>query len=219
MDETKNQDLPELDFTSAWKSCADQMKFAFEVPDSQAEEQPLASQQSRYVLAIMSFAFFLDQVGQRDIAHHFHFLAEAMNDLGDGIPHPLFSISAPDGKGGRKQDTSAVWRTRSIICVGIESMKAGGVTEEDAIKQISKVYRRALVNLLRPSAGLESSIRTWMKSFANDEVRNEIALSTYKQGLSGLSLYRSKFTGEELRLAGERLVSDAAKRASSLVRN
>lgn len=207
----------DADFFVAWEKLADQIKFSFQAAESEAESRPLATQQVRYVLANISIAYFLDEIGQGDLAAHFHFLAEAMNDLVDGIPHPLFKVEAPS-KRGRQPDTSAIWRIRSTVCIGIEFLIAGGMSDDGAIQFVAKKHKKELASLLRPNADLKSSIKTWLKSFANDDVRNEVALSSYKQEAAHLETLRLKYTGDQIRGVGEHLVAKAAERASSLVK-
>lgn len=204
------------DFFVAWEKFAGDISRAFYEAADDAITRPLATQQARYTVAIIRVAELLTAVGEREIANKFYALAEALNDLVEGIPHPLFKVEVSTGKRGRRPDTSAIWRIRSSVCIGIEFMKAGGMVEDDAIAQVSKAHKVALTNLLRTNTEIKSSIKTWLKSFANDEVRNEVALSSYKHGVAPLSSLRMKFTGEQIRHVGERLISDAAKWASSI---
>lgn len=203
-------------FLPAWEEFARAMERAFHPKGGDSENRPLATQQARYVLASMAIAELLDRVGPREIAEHFHFLAEAMNDLVDGIPHPLFRIETPSGP-GRQPDTSAVWRLRSSVCISIELLVAGGTDEEGAVQLIATKHGKDLQKLLRSKADLRTSIKNWMKAFANDEVRNEVALSTYKDGMELLSSLKLKHSGDELRRAGEAMAEKVAGRASALV--
>lgn len=205
-------------FFIAWERFAGDISRAFYEATDDAITRPLATQQARYTVAIIRVAELLTAVGEKEIANRFYVLAEALNDLVEGIPHPLFKVETPTNKRGRKPDTSAIWRIRSNVCIAIEFMKAGGMTEDDAIAQVSKAHKAALVNLLRPNTEIKSSIKTWLKSFANDEVRNEVALSSYKHGVAPLSSLRLKFSGDQIRHVGEQLILDAAKWASSIVK-
>lgn len=204
------------DFRPAWEEFAKEMERAFHPKAGDPENRPLATQQVRYVLASMAIADLLDRVGSHGLAEHFHFLAAAMNDLVEGIPHPLFRTEIPSGR-GRHADTSAVWDIRSSVCVSIELLLAGGMDEESAIQLIVSKHGKAFQKLLRSKADLKSSIKNWMKSFANDEVRNELALSTYKAGMDLFSTLKSKHSGDLFRQVGEAMAAKAAERASALV--
>ena len=149
-------------------------------------------------------------------ADRFHFLAEAMQDLVEGLPHPLFKVEALSNKRGRHPDPSAVWRIRSNVCIGVELLMAGGMDEDAAIKFVANKHKKAFKNLLRPNAELRSSITTWRKAFANDEVRNDVALSSYKEGMVLLPSFRQQCTGEQFRRAGETVSEKAAERAATL---
>lgn len=205
------------DFFAAWETFADEVTEAFKMASSDEADRPLATQQTRYVLAIMATAKLLRAVDQKETAEKFHLLAEAMQDVVEGLPHPLFSVEQPKAKSGRRPDTAAVWRTRSTLCAGIGYLMAGGNLDQDeAIDLITKKHSKQLGKLLRPGAHLKPSIRTWMKSFATDDVQNEVALKNYKLSMSGLVTAKAEFSGTEIKKAGERLIGAAAERASRL---
>jgi hypothetical protein len=188
--------------------------------DAPVEEaaRPLATEQTRYVLANIALAKFLRKVGERDKADKFYQFAEALQDRVDGIRHPMFEIERPKGRVGRDRDTSAVWRVRASLCIGLEFMIAGGMDPEAAIALIVKQHHRKLAKLTRPGADLKRSIQTWRKSFANDAVSNNTALSIYKDGVKNLNFALSKHSGDDVRTAGERLVMLAAERSARLPR-
>ena len=163
-------------------------------------------------------AKFLKQVGERDKADKFYQFAEALQDRVDGIRHPMFEIERPKGRVGRDRDTSAVWRVRASLSIGLEFMIAGGMDPEAAIALIVKQHQRKLAKLTRPGADLKRSIQTWRKSFANDAVSNNTALSIYKDGMKNLKFALSKHPGDNVRAAGERLVMGAAERSTRLPR-
>lgn len=217
MDETKNPSAYDQGFFAAWEKFAEEISLVFKAGGDDSKDRPLATVQTRYVLANLALAQLMKSIGQQDTADRFHFLAEAMQDLVDGLPHPLFKVEAPSNKRGRHPDSSAVWRIRSNVCIGVELFIAGGMDEDEAIKLVVNKHKNALKNLLRPNAELRSSIKTWLKAFANDEVRNEVALSSYKEGMALLPSFRQQCTGEQFRRAGERMSEKAAERASTLV--
>jgi hypothetical protein len=209
-------DLPE--FFIAWVTFLQEFDHAFRDAPVEEASRPLATEQTRYVLAIGAVAKLLRQVGERDKASKFHPLAEALQDHVDGNRNPLLGIEMPTGKAGRRPDTSAVWRLRSNLCIGLEFMIAGGMEPETAISQIANQHHGKLEKLLRPGADLKSSIRTWRKSFANDEVTNGAALAIYKEDMKTLQHARAEHLGNEVRKAGEKLVITAAEQSARLPR-
>jgi hypothetical protein len=213
---TDGTSLYDAGFLSAWETFADEVTLAFKMGSSGEVDRPLATEQTRYVMASLAIAKLLKTVGQEETAGKFHLLAEALQDVVEGLPHPLFSVERSKTTAGRRADTAAVWRTRSSVCAGLEFLIAGGLDQEAAINLATKKHRSQLAKLLRSGADLKSSIRTWMKSFATDVVQNEVALSNYKLSMSGLAAAKSDFSGSAIRQAGERLIAAAAERAARL---
>jgi hypothetical protein len=122
------------------------------------------------------------------------------------------------GKRGRQNDTSETWRIRSSLCLGVEFLKAGGLDQGAAVAFVVKKHRIQLTSLLRPGTDLKSSLPTWLKTFATDATSNVVALSSYKEGMRGLSEVCAHEAPPNIRLAGERLVEAAAARAAKLIK-
>jgi hypothetical protein len=205
------------EFLAAYETFANNMEFAFGVGAGSEPDQPLATEQTRYVGATLSVASFLKAVGFDEPAAKFYLLAEAMLDVSAGLRHPLFAVENPKASGGRPPDTTAVWRTRSTLCIGLRYLMAGGnLKEDEAIDFAIKRHRDQLAKLQRPGSELATSIGGWMKQFATDAVQNQIALSHYKQSMSGLAAAQSNNSGIEVKQAGERRIAVAADLAASL---
>jgi hypothetical protein len=205
------------EFFAAYETFAHNMDLAFKMGQTSETDQPLATEQTRYLGACMSVASFLKAAGCDEAAGKFYLLAEAMRDVAEGLPHPLFSVEQPKKMGGRRADTTAVWRTRATLCAGLEFVMVGGDMDQDpAINLVAREYRKQFAKLLRPGADLKSSIRTWMKSFATEEVQNDVALSIYKLRMTELTTAKSDFSGNEIKQGGERLIAGAAERAARL---
>lgn len=203
-----NKGFPEL------KTFADTITQAFEAPAE--PEHPAATRQMRYVHAAMAVAKLLRAGGEDESAERFHELAEALQDVAEGLPHPLFLVERPDAAGGRRRDTAAIWRTRAILCYGLEFLKAGGLDQDQAIAFALTEHRKALSKLLRPGAELRTSIAKWMKSFSTEEIQNEIALESYKKGLALLTASKADHTGAAIKMAGETIIQKAAERAARI---
>ena len=215
-------DIPSIysdDFFRFWETFAESIENCFRAAEMEEKERPLAVKQMRYVLANMAVAQLLRDIGQHKIAGDFHLMAEAMNDLVDGIPHPLFKIERPadaPGRRGRVENTSAVWRIQASVCVGIQYMISSGMEKSDAILHMTRKHKNGLTKLLRPNSGLTSSVETWVKNFATDNVSNETALETYKTGMSDMAWIKTKKSPDVVRALGEDLVARAATRAALL---
>jgi hypothetical protein len=110
------------DFFKAWETFADQIKLVFQCGGPEAEARPIATKQTQYVLASMALARLLKDAGQPETAAHFHTLAQALQDVVEGVSHPLFKVEKIDkhaaGKRGRQNDTSETWGIRSRLCLG-----------------------------------------------------------------------------------------------------
>lgn len=188
----------------------------------EAAARPVATRQTQYVLASMAVAALLRDVGERKLAANFHKLAEALQDVVDGIDHPLFRVEKVDrdaaGKRGRQYDTSETWRVRASLCVGIQFLMAGGLSQGNAVSFVIRQHRSQLVNLMRPGSDLKGSLPTWIKSFATDAVSNDVALSSYKLGMKDLAALLDCRAPADIRKAGERLVASAAASAASIVK-
>lgn len=203
-------------FFEAWETFAKELTVPLNDLDPQPAARPLAAEQTRHIRASMAVASLLKSVGQDESAAKFHRIAQALQDLVDGIPHPLFRIERPTGKAGRRPDNSAIWGARSQVCVGLEFLIASGLEQHDAIKVATGKHRQKLAKLQRPGTDLKSSLATWLKSFAADEVANEVALEDYKLGLSQLKTAQLIHPGNRIRQAGEALIATAAAAASTL---
>jgi hypothetical protein len=208
--------LYQPEFFLAWETFVERIEEAFESEQVAAEEKrPLALQQTRYVLANMALATLFKNLGRQKTADKFHLLAEALEDVVGGVAHPLFKVETPTGKAGRRPDTSAVWRTRASVVLALEYILVGAGDADPILKDVAKRYRGQLASLQRPGTDLKSSLRTWIKSFATDEVRNEVALSSYKDGMRMLEAAKAQYTNAQLKSVGEKLLTTAAKRAES----
>jgi hypothetical protein len=213
-------------FFKAWKTFNDEIGRVFNCEVAEQEARPVATKQTRYVLANLAIADLFYDIGQRETAAHFHKLAEALQNVVEGINHPLFKVEKADrdaaGKRGRQHDTSETWRIRASLCIGIEFLIASDTDKdnarENAISFVDRKHRKQLVKLLRPGTNLKSSLRTWLKTFATDATTNRAALDAYKTGIEGLSAAQTTYTAAQIRSAGERLVSVAAERAADVVK-
>jgi hypothetical protein len=208
--------LYQPEFFLAWETFVERIEEAFESEQVAAEEKrPLALQQTRYFLANMALATLFKTLGRQKTADKFHLLAEALEDVVGGVAHPLFKVETPTGKAGRRPDTSAVWRTRASVVLALEYILVGAGDADPILKDVAKRYRGQLASLQRPGTDLKSSLRTWIKSFTTDEVRNEVALSSYKDGMRMLEAAKAQYTNAQLKSVGEKLLTTAAKRAES----
>jgi len=219
---TDGNSIYDAEFFAAWETFADQIKLVLRDGWPEAVEQPIATKQTQYVLANLAIAKLLEDVGQPEAAAPFHTLAEALQDVVEGISHPLFKVEKIDihapAKRGRQHDTSETWRGRSSLCIGIEFLIAGGLSQDEAVAFAIRKHRMQLIKLLRPGTDLKSSLPTWLKTFATDGTNNDVALSGYKHGMKRLAQFRACRPQSDVRVFGEKLVASAAADAAKLIR-
>ncbi|MBA2397889.1 MAG: hypothetical protein H0V72_04180 [Bradyrhizobium sp.] len=218
-----NDDAPSLydaNFFQQWEAFAEQVQLTFDYGGPDSIEHSIATKQMQYVQASMAVARLLRNIGQREAGGHFHKLAEALQDVVEGINHPLFKVQKLEkpSKRGRQNDTSEIWRIRSFLCIGVQFLIVGGLEQDDAVTLVAQRHRMQLTRLTRPGTNLKSSLPTWLKSFAGDVVTNEAALSSYKVGMRSLDVYKAEKSKNDIRVEGERLVAGAAANASALIR-
>ena len=213
-----------LDFFSVWETFTEELTDAFDLggPDTPgaaaAAERPLAAEQMRYVLANLAIAKLLKSLDQKDTAAKFHFLAEAWQDTVDGIKRPIFQVERRNC-GGRPYDASNIWRLRANLCVGLEFLIASGLDPATAIDFAIRKHKISLAKLQRPKTDINSSLKTWRKSFATENVQNNPALITYKDGIGLIEEIKSFKSSLEIRQMGERLIAKAANSAARLTQN
>ena len=203
-------------FFAAWETFADKIQRIFNNGEQDAQTRPLAETQNRYAIAIWAMAELLYSIGQRDVAMRFHSLAEALHDSAEGKDPPLFKV---EKKRGRKSYTNEIWRLRASLCIGIQYLIASSMEKDKAIAFVVRKYRTQLQGLRGQDRGqgpdLKSSIGTWLKKFASEEVRNDAAQWTYRKELQRLKEIKASTDGTRLRQAGLNLIEKTAMRARS----
>jgi hypothetical protein len=206
-------------FFAAWETFADKIQRIFSKGEQDARTRPLAETQGRYAIAIWAMADLLYSIGQRDLAMHFHLLAEALHDLAEGKDTPLLKV---EKKRGRKSDTNETWRLRASLCIGIQYLIASGMEQGKAITFVVRKYGTQLQGLprlgSRPGSDLKSSIGTWLKTFASEQVRNDAAQWTYRKELQRLQEIKTSTDGTRLRQAGLKLIEKTALRAAQALK-
>ena len=210
------------DFFAHWEAFADRITGAFRHQEAGAVDRPMATKQAQFAIASMAVAQLLKDMGQSDTAAHFHELAEALQDVVDGINHPLFKVETECPKRGRQHDTSRVWAVRSSLCIAVEFMIAGGTSQDEAVTYVVRKYRKDFSRLLRPGTDLKSSLLTWLKTFSTCATTNEVALDAYKAGISELKLIKGmagdSYPKSDLKQLGQQLVAVAADRARDTIK-
>jgi hypothetical protein len=130
----------------------------------------------------------------------------AIWDLDDGVTHPMFKAKrlahgAPD--------SSAIWRSRTILAAALDYLIAAGVLSPVASKKISKTP--GIEKLLSKGAKAETSLMNWRTRLREGAVANELARDHWQKyqkvfdGLTGSPLDKQKF----LRAEAERLIAVA----------
>jgi hypothetical protein len=185
--------------------------------EQDAQTRPIAAKQKQYMLANLAAAKLLHSIGRPSLAEPFLLLAEALQDQID---------KGAATKRGRPFDTTETWRLRAYLCVGIRYLIAGDTTQknsdekqDDATKCVVRKHGTQFQKLLRTRAGLESSIRTWLKDFAMDAITNEVALWAYKEGMRQLEQeIKTPTNGTTLKQQGKNLIQATAVLADQVVK-
>jgi hypothetical protein len=198
------------DFPAHWENFADRLQTVFD------GKTIIQDEREKYVLALLAFSKLLRQIDPdprtssvNEIAARFQELAEALQDVVDGIPHPMFKAIV---KRGRTPDPRTVWRIRATVCVALEYLSRAGI--DDCVGFAIRKHRRRLERLLRTNTTLESSIRAWRRNFASEQVQDEAALEIYKRGIEMLG----EQTDDDMRAIGEALLEKAATRTDQIVK-
>jgi hypothetical protein len=212
---------------SALETFADEVQQIFNNGEQEKGEQdaktgPIAAKQKQYMFANLAVSKLLYTIGKLDAADPFFKLAEALQDLVEGNPHPLFKVEKADkdaaAKRGRQFDTTETWRVRAKLCVGIQYLIAGSVNQEEAVNLVVRKYGIQFQNLLRPGSDLETSIPNWLKTFATDATTNEDALWTYKKGMLQIDEDKALVGGAMLQRYGAKMIEDTALLAAQVIK-
>jgi hypothetical protein len=213
--------LYQLKFFVVWQAFADDLKKIFKNGERDARTLPIAERQEQYMRAILGLAKLLFAIEQRDLGHHFQFLAEALYDLTEGISHPLFKVPK---KRGAPPDTSQIWRLRAYLCIGIQYLIASVMEQEKekekAINFVVRKYKTQFQRLVRPGSrpktSLKSSIRAWLREFATDATNN-VALEIYKDAMRDLEeMIKASIDVNRLREAGLKWIEQTAIQAAQV---
>src|SRR5262245_27124234 len=116
----------------AWAAFIAELKEAFESGgEEKVQKRPIAVKQAQYTFANLAVARLLHNAGPRDMAEQFRKIAQALQDVVDVQPHPLFAVDGLPAKSGRRPDTTEVWHIRSNLCVGLRFLMAGGDMDQE----------------------------------------------------------------------------------------
>jgi hypothetical protein len=215
-------DPNEAEFFAALKIFADEIQQIFKNGEQDAQTRPVTAKQKQYMFANLAVAKLLHTIGKFDAVDPFFKLAEALQDLVEGKPHPLFKVEKADKhaatKRGRQFDTSEIWRVRAKLCVTIQYLFAGGMNQEEAVNLVVRKYRIQFQNLLRPGSDLETSIPNWLKTFATDATTNEDALWTYKKGMLQIEEDKALVGGVMLQRYGANMIENTALLAAQVIK-
>jgi len=192
-----------------------------------AYEQPArdaADERSQHAVAQLAVAQFLKQVGPdylAPIADQFVKLAQALNDLDNGIRVPIFDLAQ------KRSDPTVVWLARACVAVAVEIMRQCGHSRgrERAAKLVAKKHpgleqlitesgsRRRSDSLSRRSDSLEKAIISrleraiisWCENFSSHKIRNEVAAGVYDK----LKAWASNLNSDQMESAADQLLQGA----------
>ena len=132
----------------------------------------------------------------------------AMWDLDDGVTHPMFKAKKLEHGA---PDSSAIWRSRTILAVAFDYLMAAGVPSHVASKKISKTP--GIEKLLSKGAKAETSLINWRVRLREGVVANELARDHWEKfqkvfdGLTGSPSDKQKI----LKAEAERLIAVAVE--------
>jgi hypothetical protein len=213
---------PEL--LAALETFANEVQEILNNGEQDAETGPIAAKQKQHMFLALAVAKLLRTIGRPGAAEPFISLADAWRDVAERkIQPPLFKVEKADEHGaakrGRKFDPTETQRIRAYLCVGIQYLIASDVIKQDeAVNFVVRNYRAQFQNLLRPGADLETSIPSWLKDFATDEISDEEALSIYKEGMGQLVEDKASVGGAMLGRVGESMIENTALKAAQVIK-
>ena len=132
----------------------------------------------------------------------------ALWDLDSGVTHPMFKAKKLEHGA---PDSTAIWRSRTILAIAFDYLMAAGVPSRVASKKISKTP--GIEKLLSKGAKAETSLINWREGSAMGMVANELAREQWDwsrkiiDGLTGSPSDKQKF----LKAEAERLIAVAAE--------
>jgi hypothetical protein len=221
-----------VDFTGNFpiefcKLC-DALENAFcEAPDN-AEYSRGSNMRTRYIIALGKLARFFHAVGgdgstdiaARGVAMRFMDLAGILQDLEEGLSHPV--LKAND-KIGRKVRFD-VWVLRDMVVRGLQVLVMSGMDSTVAARTIAKRFP-SLDRLKRDARDdLTTAILSWEKNLREGTISNEIVRDVHSGGVDFLNQTIGqaspdllKLGADDLKVAAYTLIEKAAARARSLI--
>jgi hypothetical protein len=127
-------------------------------------------------------------------------------DLDNGVTHPMFKARKLEHGA---PDSTAIWRSRTILAVAFDYLMAAGVPSRVALKKVSKTP--GFEKLLSKGAKAETSLTNWRARLREGVVANELARDHWEKfrkvfdRLTGSPSDKQKF----LKAEAERLIAVA----------
>ena len=180
---------------------------------SAANPENTDMRRDQHKMAQMQVGVFLSSVGLRDIGEQFYFLACALDDLGEGIPHPV--LTAKKRKGGRTPDRADVWAVRGLVAIAIDCYRKAGKSEADIAKTITK--QKEFAALLRPNTNLKTAPFGWLDQLRDGQVQSILARGRWEQ--FSTQVQNQNNTSEEWARIAASFLDDAKRHCSQLVKN
>lgn len=184
---------------------------------------------ARYIVALGKLSRFFDAINPdsadadlaaRGVAMRLMELSAMLQDLNEGICHPVLKASDRSGRKVRFD----VWIVRDMVVRGVQVLVMSGMDVTVAARTIAARFP-SLNRLKRDERNdLATVILSWEKNLREGTVSNEIIRDVYGAGVELLNKRIEKAGpnvlqehAEELKAAGYKLVERAAARARALV--
>jgi len=138
-----------------------------------------ADERSQHAVAQLAVAQFLNQVGPDGLAHfadQFAKLAQALNDLDNGIRAPIFDLALV-----KRSDRTEIWLARALVAIAVEILRQCGHSRsrESAAEWVAQKYPHLEKLITERGADLERShdlkttIISWCGDFSSPKIRNK----------------------------------------------
>jgi hypothetical protein len=171
---------------------------------------------SQHAVAQLAVARFLNQVGPDYLAYfanQFANLAQALNDLDNGIRAPILDLALAK----KRSDRTEVWLARALVAGAVETKRGCGYDREsgakwnrDSAAKWAAKKHPGLEQLITESGSrrsettLEKAIISWCEDFSSHKIRNKVAAGVYDKLKAGaLNCKSDQMEGEADRLLQE----------------
>jgi hypothetical protein len=204
----KDETAYTINLQRAFNDLLPKLKRAYGQPAGDAAEM-----RSQHAVALLAIAGFLDRMGPDYLAHfadQFANLAQALNDLDNGIRAPIFDLAL-----AKRSDQTQVWLARAHVALAVETMQRCGHSRKRAAKWAAKKHPdlKQLItesgSHIERSKSLEKVMISWCEDFSSHKIKNPQAARAYSEGLSKLKAWAPNCNSDQMQGEADRLLQKA----------